>query len=189
MHGYDLILTLTGGLGGALVFGYITQRVRPVADRRLPAGRRAGRPEHARASRSMRAIAEQLAEIGVILLMFGVGLQFHLEELLAVRRRRDAGRASRRARWRPRSARCSRTSFGWSWPAGIVFGMALVGGQHRRAGARAVRPQRAAHAGRSHRRRLAGRRGPVHRGRAGAAAGAVRRREPARPSLWIGARR
>ena len=31
-------------------------------------------------------LAEQLAEIGVILLMFGVGLQFHLEELLAVRR-------------------------------------------------------------------------------------------------------
>ena len=30
-------------------------------------------------------MAEQLAEIGVILLMFGVGLQFHLEELLAVR--------------------------------------------------------------------------------------------------------
>jgi CPA2 family monovalent cation:H+ antiporter-2 len=32
------------------------------------------------------SLAEQLAEIGVILLMFGVGLQFHLEELLAVRR-------------------------------------------------------------------------------------------------------
>ena len=32
------------------------------------------------------ALAEQLAEIGVILLMFGVGLQFHIEELLAVRR-------------------------------------------------------------------------------------------------------
>ena len=31
-------------------------------------------------------LAEQLAEIGVILLMFGVGLQFHVEELLAVRR-------------------------------------------------------------------------------------------------------
>ena len=33
-----------------------------------------------------RALAEQLAEIGVILLMFGVGLQFHVEDLLAVRR-------------------------------------------------------------------------------------------------------
>ena len=31
-------------------------------------------------------VAEQRAEIGVILLMFGVGLQFHVEELLAVRR-------------------------------------------------------------------------------------------------------
>ena len=32
------------------------------------------------------ALAEQLAEIGVILLMFGVGLQFHIQELLAGRR-------------------------------------------------------------------------------------------------------
>ncbi len=31
-------------------------------------------------------LAEQLAEIGVVLLMFGVGLQFHVEELLAVKR-------------------------------------------------------------------------------------------------------
>jgi CPA2 family monovalent cation:H+ antiporter-2 len=31
-------------------------------------------------------IAEQLAEIGIFLLMFGVGLQVHIEELLAVRR-------------------------------------------------------------------------------------------------------
>jgi monovalent cation:H+ antiporter-2, CPA2 family len=30
-------------------------------------------------------LADQLAEIGVILLMFGVGLQFHLDELLAVK--------------------------------------------------------------------------------------------------------
>jgi len=32
------------------------------------------------------AIAQQLAEIGVILLMFGVGLHFHLKNLLAVRK-------------------------------------------------------------------------------------------------------
>src|SRR5271157_5477215 len=31
------------------------------------------------------ALASQLAEIGVILLMFGVGLHFHLKDLLAVR--------------------------------------------------------------------------------------------------------
>ena len=31
-------------------------------------------------------LAEQLAEVGVILLMFGVGLQFHIEELLVVRK-------------------------------------------------------------------------------------------------------
>lgn len=31
-------------------------------------------------------MAEQLAEIGVILLMFGVGLQFHFQEFLPVKR-------------------------------------------------------------------------------------------------------
>ena len=83
-------------------------------------------------------VAEQLAEIGVILLMFGVGLQFHLEELLAVRRiaipgaiaqsgDRDRARRGRRA--------CLRLDV-----AGVdrVRPDAL-GRQHRRAGPRAVR--------------------------------------------------
>ena len=33
-----------------------------------------------------RQLAEQLAEVGVILLLFGVGLHFHLRDLLAVKR-------------------------------------------------------------------------------------------------------
>ncbi len=47
-------------------------------------------------------LAHELAEIGVILLMFGVGLHFHLKDLLAVRRIAipgAVGRASSR-RWR-----------------------------------------------------------------------------------------
>ena len=84
MHEYDLILTLTGGFAGALVLGYITQRLglSPIVGYLL-AGTLLGPNTPGLAVDS--AMAEQLAEIGVILLMFGVGLQFHIEELLAVR--------------------------------------------------------------------------------------------------------
>ena len=85
MHSTDLILTLTGGLVGALIFGYVTQRLKlsPIVGY-LVAGLVIG--PHTPGFVANQAIAEQLAEVGVILLMFGVGLQFHVEELLAVRR-------------------------------------------------------------------------------------------------------
>ena len=83
-HNLDLIMTLTGGLTAALVFGLFTQALRlsPIVGYLL-AGVvigpfTPGFIAHAE-------IAEQLAEIGVILLMFGVGLHFHLDELLAVK--------------------------------------------------------------------------------------------------------
>ena len=84
MHGYDLILTLTGGLSAALVLGYITQRLglSPIVGYLL-AGVLVG--PHTPGFVADASLSEQLAEIGVILLMFGVGLQFHLDELLAVR--------------------------------------------------------------------------------------------------------
>jgi CPA2 family monovalent cation:H+ antiporter-2 len=73
-----------------------------------------------------RHIAEQLAEIGVILLMFGVGLQFHLKELLAVRRVALPGAIGQ-------SLAATLLGFlvtqfvasGWSWQAGVVFGLAI----------------------------------------------------------------
>src|ERR687892_1984876 len=85
MHDVPLILTLSGGLGAALVLGYLTQRLglSPIVGYLL-AGTLVG--PHTPGFVPDAALAEQLAEIGVILLMFGVGLQFHIEELLAVRR-------------------------------------------------------------------------------------------------------
>src|SRR5262245_64966809 len=71
------------------------------------------------------ALAEELAEIGVILLMFGVGLQFHIDELLAVRRVAIPGAIAQSALATGLGAVIAR-SFGWSWAAGIVFGMALA---------------------------------------------------------------
>src|SRR5437899_5176865 len=81
----DLILTLTGGLAAALVCGYVTERIglSPIVGYLL-AGVAVG--PNTPGFVANRALAEQLAEVGVILLMFGVGLHFHFKELLAVRR-------------------------------------------------------------------------------------------------------
>src|SRR4029079_8471454 len=85
MNTLDLILTLSGGLAAALVLGYLTHRVglSPIVGYLL-AGIAVGPPTPEFVADPH--LAEQMAEVGVILLLFGVGLQFHLEELLAVRR-------------------------------------------------------------------------------------------------------
>jgi CPA2 family monovalent cation:H+ antiporter-2 len=69
-------------------------------------------------------IAAQLAEIGVMLLMFGVGLHFSLADLLAVRKIALPGAVVQ-------MAAATALGFGaarlWGWPAGdaLVFGLAL----------------------------------------------------------------
>ncbi len=123
MHNYDLILTLTGGLGAALVLGYITHRIglSPIVGY-LVAGTLVG--PYTPGFVANAALAEQLAEIGVILLMFGVGLQFHLEELLAVRRVAIPGAIAQSAVATALGVLAAR-AVGWDWSAGLVFGMAL----------------------------------------------------------------
>jgi CPA2 family monovalent cation:H+ antiporter-2 len=123
MHSVDLILTLTGGLAGALVFGYLTQRagLSPIVGYLL-AGVAVGPNTPGFVADTQ--LAEQLAEVGVILLMFGVGLQFHVEELLAVRRVAIPGAVAQSALATILGALLVR-AFGWSWRSGIVFGIAL----------------------------------------------------------------
>src|SRR6187401_2355343 len=116
MHNVDLILTLTGGLSAALVFGYLTQRLglSPIVGYLL-AGIVVG--PHTPGFVADRHLAEQLAEIGVILLMFGVGLHFHLEDLLAVRRIAVPGAVVQSLAATALGALAAR-AFGWSWTAG-----------------------------------------------------------------------
>ena len=123
MHEYDLIVTLTAGFAGALFLGYLTQRVglSPIVGYLL-AGTLLGPNTPGLAVDS--AIAEQLAEIGVILLMFGVGLQFHVKELLAVRGVAIPGAITQSAVATLLGAAMAH-AFGWSWASGIVFGIAL----------------------------------------------------------------
>jgi len=123
MHPADLILTLTGGLTGAVVFGYLTQRagLSPIVGYLL-AGVAVGPNTPGFVADTV--LAEQLAEVGVILLMFGVGLQFHVEELLAVWRIAVPGAVAQSAVATLLGAWLVQ-SLGWSWSSGIVFGIAL----------------------------------------------------------------
>jgi CPA2 family monovalent cation:H+ antiporter-2 len=124
MHAYDLILTLTGGLGAALRLGYVTQRLglSPIVGYLL-AGMLVG--PYTPGFVADAALAEQLAEIGVILLMFGVGLQFHVEELLAVRRVAVPGAVAQSAVASALGFGLA-LAFGWTSSAGFVFGLALA---------------------------------------------------------------
>jgi CPA2 family monovalent cation:H+ antiporter-2 len=124
MHNFDLILTITIGLGGALLMGFITQRIglSPIVGYLL-AGTLVG--PHTPGVVVDAGLAEQLAEIGVILLMFGVGLQFHVEELLAVRRVAVPG-AIVQCTVATAFGAVLAYSMGWGWPGGIVFGIALA---------------------------------------------------------------
>jgi monovalent cation:H+ antiporter-2, CPA2 family len=122
-HNLDLILTLTGGLTAALGLGFATQKLKlsPIVGYLL-AGILVGpfSPGYVADTE----IANQFAEIGVILLMFGVGLHFHLKDLLSVRKIAIPGAIVQILAATALGAGITRM-FGWSWSAGIVFGMAI----------------------------------------------------------------
>jgi CPA2 family monovalent cation:H+ antiporter-2 len=118
-----LILTLAGGLTAALVLGYITQRIglSPIAGY-LIAGIVVG--PHSPGFVANADYAEQLASVGVILLMFGVGLQFHVEDLVAMRRTAIPGAlAGMTAAVALGSVGAH--AIGWSSLSAIVFGLTL----------------------------------------------------------------
>lgn len=123
MQDLELILTLAVGLGGALIFGYITHRLglSPIVGYLL-AGVVIG--PNTPGFNANAELAEQLAEVGVILLMFGVGLQFRVEELLAVRRVAIPGAIAGIASATLLGAAAARV-LGWDWTVSIVFGLTL----------------------------------------------------------------
>ncbi len=119
----DLILTLTTGLTMALVLGFITHRLglSPIVGYLL-AGIAVGPDTPGFVADQ--SIAEQLAEVGVILLMFGVGLEFHLKELLAVRKVAIPG-AVVQCLVATSLGTALTLAFGWEWHAGLIFGLAI----------------------------------------------------------------
>lgn len=123
MHEFDLILTLTAGLTAALVLGYITHRMSlsPIVGYLL-AGVAIGPATPGFVAN--KELADQMAEIGVILLMFGVGLHFHVKDLLAVRKVAVPG-ALGQAFVATLLGCAVGLCFGWTWQTGIVFGLAI----------------------------------------------------------------
>jgi CPA2 family monovalent cation:H+ antiporter-2 len=123
MHSSNLILILAVGFIGALAFGYVTQRLGwSTIVGYLIAGILVG--PNTPGFVADHNLAEQLAEVGVILLMFGVGLHFHLKDLLAVRGIAVAGAVVQSAVATALGAFVFH-AFGWSWSSGVVFGLAL----------------------------------------------------------------
>jgi CPA2 family monovalent cation:H+ antiporter-2 len=122
-HQLELILTLTGGLTAALVLGFFTERLRlsPIVGYLL-AGIAVGPFTPGFVAHA--EIASQLAEIGIILLMFGVGLHFHVKELLAVRKVAVPGALVQIAVATALAVVLARY-FGWRTEAGVVFGLAV----------------------------------------------------------------
>lgn len=88
-HDFTLIDALVGGFSAALLLGYLAQKLE-------------------------KGVVDQFAEIGVILLMFGVGLHFHLKDLIAVQRHVALcdGRISLAPARRERERRCIRSELG-----------------------------------------------------------------------------
>ena len=122
-HDIDLILTLTGGLVAALVLGLTARRLSlsPIVGY-LAAGFLIGPFTPGFVADG--GLANQFAELGVILLMFGVGLHFHLKDLVAVRGVAVPGAVAQIAASAALGAVVSH-ALGWSWTAGIVFGVAI----------------------------------------------------------------
>ena len=84
-HNVSLISTLAAGFGLALILGFIAERIKlPALVGYLLAGIAIGPATPGFVADV--GIAAQLSEIGVMLLMFGVGLHFSLKDLMAVKR-------------------------------------------------------------------------------------------------------
>ncbi|TDU80808.1 CPA2 family monovalent cation:H+ antiporter-2 [Prosthecobacter fusiformis] len=124
MNHLDLILTLTGGLAVALALGLLTRKIglSPIVGYLLAgivvSPNTPGFVAH-------KDLAKEMAEIGVILLMFGVGLHFHFKELLAVKRIAIPGAIVQSA-VATGLAIVITMGFGWTWQEGAVFGMAIA---------------------------------------------------------------
>nr|WP_297381673.1 YbaL family putative K(+) efflux transporter [uncultured Roseateles sp.] len=122
-HNVSLISTLAAGFGLALILGFIAERLRlPALVGYLLAGIAIGPATPGFVADV--GIAAQLSEIGVMLLMFGVGLHFSLKDLMAVKRIALPGAVVQMgaatllglglAMW-----------WGWGPGAALVFGLSL----------------------------------------------------------------
>lgn len=122
-HSVPLITTIAVAFGLALILGFVVARLKlPPLVGYLLAGVIIGPATPGFVADI--ALSQQLAEIGVMLLMFGVGLHFSLDDLLGVRRIALPGAIVQIAAATTLGAVVA-FLWGWSFGAGIVFGLAL----------------------------------------------------------------
>ncbi|ODI94526.1 sodium:proton antiporter [Acinetobacter pittii] len=122
-HDVDLIILLAVGFGVALIFGYITARLRlPPLIGYLIAGIIIS-PNTPGIEADIH-LANQLAELGVMFLMFGVGMHFSLKDLLLVRRIALPGAILQIAVATLLGIGVSML-WGWSFGSALVFGLSL----------------------------------------------------------------
>jgi monovalent cation:H+ antiporter-2, CPA2 family len=122
-HNVDLVTTIAVSFGLAMVLGFVAARFRmPPMIGYLLAGVLIG--PFTPGFVADISLARQLADIGVMLLMFGVGLHFSLGDLLAVRRIAIPGAL---AQMSAATALGVVTALSWDWRPGsaIVLGLAL----------------------------------------------------------------
>ena len=122
-HDVDLIILLAVGFGIALIFGYIAARLRlPPLIGYLVAGIIIS-PNTPGIVADI-ALANQLAELGVMFLMFGVGMHFSLNDLMQVRRIALPG-AILQITVATLLGMAVSHFWGWSFGSALVFGLSL----------------------------------------------------------------
>ena len=122
-HELSLISTIAAGFGLALILGFVAARLKmPPLVGYLLAGIAIGPATPGFVADV--ALAGQLAEIGVMLLMLGVGLHFSIDDLLSVRRIAVPGAILQIA---VATAMGTGVALWWGWSVGgaLVFGLSL----------------------------------------------------------------
>jgi len=122
-HNISLITTIASAFGLALIFGFIAERIKlPALVGYLIAGIMIGPATPGFVADI--GIASQLSEIGVMLLMFGVGLHFSVNDLLAVKRIAVPGAIVQMTLATVLGAALAYT-WGWTFGEGLIFGLSL----------------------------------------------------------------
>lgn len=122
-HATPLISTIVGGIVLAFILGAIANKFRlPPLIGYLCAGIVVG--PHTPGYTADQALAPELAELGVILLMFGVGLHFSVKDLMAVKKIAIPG-AIVQISIATALGMLVAWGFDWHWGQGLVYGLAL----------------------------------------------------------------
>ena len=122
---FSIITTLVTGFGLALVFGWLAERFlkTPALVGYIIAGVSVGL--FPLLPNVDRVVTEQFAEIGVMLLMFGVGLHFSVADLVKVKGVAVTGAMLQMAASGAAGTAVALLAWDWALPNAIVFGMTL----------------------------------------------------------------